>query len=66
MGVLEHLPKSTNEKALSPFFGFINFYTNITHDCGIGTIKFWLGKYPEVSPDCMNQKFVIESLKFIP
>ncbi|XP_014779461.1 uncharacterized protein LOC106875729 [Octopus bimaculoides] len=63
--MLNHLPKTVNEKTLLVSFDVVNLYSNIPHILGIETITFWLNNYSFELPTRLNKELVIEELRFI-
>eukprot|EP00106_Octopus_bimaculoides_P001170 XP_014768612.1 PREDICTED: uncharacterized protein LOC106868030 [Octopus bimaculoides] len=63
--MLNHLPKTVNEKILLVSFNVVNLYSNIPHTLRIEAITFWLNNYSFELPTRLNKELVIEGLRFI-
>ncbi|XP_036362142.1 uncharacterized protein LOC118765009 [Octopus sinensis] len=63
--MLNHLPKTVNEKTLLVSFDVINLYSNIPHTLGIEAITFWLNNYSFELPTRIKKELIIEGLRFI-
>ena len=62
---LNYLPEIVPENTILASFDVTSLYTNITHELGVHSIKFWLDKHPESLHPRFNKQFVIDSITLI-
>ena len=62
---LNYLPEIVPENTILASFDVTSLYTNITHEHGVHSIKFWLNKHPESLHPRFNKQFVIDSITLI-
>ena len=62
---LNYLPEIVPENTILASFDVTSLYTNITHELGVHSIKFWLNKHPESLHPRFNKQFVIDSITLI-
>ena len=53
------------ENTILASFDVTSLYTNITHELGVHSIKFWLNKHPESLHPRFNKQFVVDSITLI-
>eukprot|EP00106_Octopus_bimaculoides_P006452 XP_014773894.1 PREDICTED: uncharacterized protein LOC106871769 [Octopus bimaculoides] len=65
LDMLNHLPKTVNEKTLLVSFDVVNLSSNIPHTLGIEAITFWLDNYTYELSSRIKKELIIEGLRFI-
>ena len=61
---LNKLPDSMQNNYIFATFDVVSLYTNITHELGLKSLKYWLEKYP-LESDKFSKEFILEAANLV-